>query len=511
MSPIFGLSYLASVLEQKGITVEVIDCQLLKDYKYEINKFLKDNPVVGISANIAIIGSALDISKYIRQTSPRTKIIMGGPQPTVVYEKLIPEYADNVVIGEGEDTIVDLMQNEDPSTIQGIAYWNNGSIKVTPPRALIDELDKLPYPAWHLFDLEKYSSGNNRKLFTLLITSRGCPNECIYCSKSVHGSKIRLRSLDNVLGEIDYLVSKFGVKEIQIVDENFTFYPQRVKEFCKMVIGRSYRNLRFALLNGMMPDVDDFEMFDLLAKAGFCIVNFGIESGSQEILEKLKRRFDIKKVKKTVAIAKKVKMVVRAFFMIGLPFDNLETIQETIDFAKSLPVDYAVFCMATPLPGTEFYETVEKKGRFLCDLHLDSTNYFTGRASYELNNGLNANKIEKMYKRAYRQFYFRPAQLLKCLTSHNYKNQFERMRPFLEFFFPSSTSKLEPHTSFRGFNLRERQDFLSFLSIKDKFIRASLNFQRNLRLYKEQTILLTVTLLYEEGHNDGGCGLSACP
>lgn len=260
---------MASVLEQKGITVEVIDCQLLKDYKYEINKFLKDNPVVGISANIAIIGSALDISKYIRQTSPRTKIIMGGPQPTVVYEKLIPEYADNVVIGEGEDTIVDLMQNEDPSTIQGIAYWNNGSIKVTPPRALIDELDKLPYPAWHLFDLEKYSSGNNRKLFTLLITSRGCPNECIYCSKSVHGSKIRLRSLDNVLGEIDYLVSKFGVKEIQIVDENFTFYPQRVKEFCKMVIGRSYRNLRFALLNGMMPDVDDFEMFDLLAKAGF--------------------------------------------------------------------------------------------------------------------------------------------------------------------------------------------------------------------------------------------------
>jgi len=433
--PDLGLSYLSSVLEKKGIMVKLLDCRMLKDYKYEINKLLKDNPVVGISINIATIGSAINISKYIRQISPRTKIIMGGPQPTAIYEKLIPEHADIVVVGEGEDTIGELVQNKDISIIKGIAYWDNGSLKVNSSRPLITDLDRLPYPAWHLFDLKKYSFNNNRRLCVNMMTSRGCPYECIYCSRSVHGSKIRLRSLDNVLGEIDYLVSRFGVKEIRIVDDNFTFYPQRVKEFCKKVIGQGYKNLCFALLNGIMPDVDDFEMFDLLAKAGFYLVNFGIESGSQQILDKLKRKVDLKKVKKTIAMAKKAKMVVRVFFMIGLPFDNLATMQETIDFAKSLPLDYGIFCMATPLPGTEFYEIVKKEGRFLHDLYFDSVNYFTGKASYELNNGLNANVIEKMYRKAYKQFYFRPAQLLRTLIDRrSYRDKFERIRPILKLF-----------------------------------------------------------------------------
>ena len=412
-TPFLGLASLASALEKIGIEVKIIDCQVSSNYKEIIVNLLKSYPNVGISANVASISSALEISKLIKQVSPATKIIMGGPQPTAIYDKLIPEYADIVVMGEGEDTIVELLRSDNLERIRGIAYWEN-EVKVTTSRPFIADLDRLPFPAWHLVNLEKYRFANTHIPFVGMMTSRGCPYQCIYCTKFVHGTKLRLRSLDNVIREIDYLVNRFGIREIHIQDDNLLFYPERVKELCRMIISRNYKDLRFNLGSGVAANVGDQEMFKLLALAGTYFVSFAIESASQDISHKIGRRIDLKLIRQKIDMAKKAGMRTRALFILGLPFDTVASMEESIRFARNLPVDYASFFIAIPFPGTRFYEIVEKDGKFLYDLITKSDHYTTGKAVYEMDS-LKAKDVERMYKRAYRKFYWRPIQIWRYL------------------------------------------------------------------------------------------------
>ncbi|MFH1338436.1 MAG: cobalamin-dependent protein, partial [Candidatus Omnitrophota bacterium] len=220
-APSLGIAYIGSALEGTGFKVKLIDCQITPGYRKKILSLLADYPSVGISVNAGNVSSALDIAREIRNHSPSTRIIMGGPHATAVYERLIPEYADIVVRGEGEDTIVELMQQDDLSSIKGIAYWDK-ELKLTPARPYIQDLDALRFPAWHLYELKRYRLGNTFTPLAIVMTSRGCPYDCIYCVKYVHGYKVRLRSVDNVLNEIDQLVSRFGIREIQIMDDVFT-------------------------------------------------------------------------------------------------------------------------------------------------------------------------------------------------------------------------------------------------------------------------------------------------
>lgn len=413
-TPNLGIAYLAATLEEEGEEIKVIDCQVTKNYKQRIIEAIRFHSLVGISINIGTISSGLEIAKLIRTKSPKTKIVMGGAHPTAIYDKLIPLYADIVVLGEGEDTIVELARFGDLSTINGIAYWND-SLKVNPSRPLITDLDRLKYPAWHLFDIKRYNFGSVQMPFAFIMTSRGCPFQCIYCTKFVHGSELRLRSLNNIVGEIDYLVNRFKIKEIHIADDNFTFYPERVKQLCNLIINRKYRNLRFALTSGIRADFADPEMIELLAQAGVYSIYVGVDSSVQEFQEKLGRKLELKMVRETVKNIKKFGMQVSLFFMIGLPFETLDTMRKTIELAKILPVDQALFSIAIPFPGTEFYNIVREKGEFLQDLVMSSVNYSIGKAVYEME-GLKAKDVEKMYRTAHREFYFRPVQIWRGVT-----------------------------------------------------------------------------------------------
>lgn len=415
--PPAGLGYIAAIFEEKGLKAKVIDCQVEKDYEKQIVSNVKDYPVVGISANINSAESALRITKLIRKHSPQTKIIMGGPHPTAVYNQLIPEYADIAVMGEGEDTFAELVNDGDLSKIRGIAYWDNG-IKVNAPRPLIEDLDRLPYPAWHLFDLKKYK---NRDLpipqvypYVIMITTRGCPYPCINCTKFVHGSKIRSRSIENIMGEIEHVVKKFRVREIWISDDNFTFYPERTKEICRQIIKRGYSHIRFTLTNGIRADIADYEMFKLMADAGFYAVALGIESGSQDVLNGLSKELNLKVVRKTVDMLKKLKFQVWFYIMIGLPFDTVDTIQETLNFAKSLPVDRTLFYMTTPFPGTKLYDLVKERGKFLRDLTKGAPSYHEGKVLYEMDH-LKAREIEVMFRKVHREYYLRPIQIWRMI------------------------------------------------------------------------------------------------
>jgi len=411
--PYLGTAYLASCLEEAGEEVEILDFQGQQEYRRDLSEALMHHETAGITVNVANVSSALDIANLIRSTHPEKKIIMGGPLATAIPDQLLPRYADIVVLGEGEDTIVDIVTRSDPSEIKGIAYWDGG-IRTNPPRSLIDDLDRIPYPAWHLVDLSRRKRQVYRRMATM-ITSRGCPFNCINCTKLVHGYRYRERSIPNIIGEIDYLVEQFGIKEIHFWDDLFTYKPERVKDLCRAIIKQKYKNLRFSLPGGIRADINDREMFKLMREAGFYMVIVAVESGVQRIVDSLNKRLDLNKVKPTIDTLKKLGFRVGAFFMLGTPYDNAETMRKTIDFAKELKVHHVFFFITIPFPGTILYDLVKEKGRFLQDMRIHSRSYDEGQAVYEFGE-LKATDVNRIFKRSYREFYIRPSQIWRTTT-----------------------------------------------------------------------------------------------
>jgi len=416
--PSNGLLYIAAVLEKEGCQVKVVDCYADRDYKRKITESLSEYPLVGITANIATIHHAVDIVRFIREKSPKTRIVMGGPHPTSIYEHLIPKYADIVVLGEGEYTIREIVKNIDLSKIEGIAYYDNG-LKVNKRRALIENLDELPHPALQHINLKFYRTGKFFKTTRAVIsTSRGCPYRCFHCTKTVHGYKIRLRSVGNVIEELDCLVNKFGVKVVEIMDDNFTFYPERIKELCRQIIKNGiHKKISFYLLNGIRGDIYDEEMFSLMRRANFLGVVVGIETGSPELQEKIGHKLDLELAKKTIAKLRESGIRVSLFCIIGFPFDTKETMLQTIDFAKKSTPGATYFFMATPFPGTEMYDLIKKKGRFLQNPIWGTEGYFSNKPRFEME-GLKWQDVKKMYYRAYFSYYFNFKKIKELLRSY---------------------------------------------------------------------------------------------
>ncbi len=409
-----GLSYIASSLRAKGKKTKLINCQLKTkpDYEKDILSSLNEYNYVGITTNAGNITSALEIAKFIRENYPQKKIVFGGPQATAVYKRLIPEYADIVVRGEGEEAVCELFDT-DLAEIKGIAYWDNG-LKVNETRLKNANLDDLSWPAHELFlDSYKYCIFANG-VCAQVLTSRGCSFRCYFCSRSAYGRGVRLRNIDSVLEEIDYLINNLGVRYVEIIDECFTSFPARVKEFCEKLIRKNYKRVTFTINNGVRPDVCDMEMFALIKKAGFKQIRFGIESGSQRVLNEMNKNLDLSKVRPTVMAAKKSGLGISAYFMLGFPGETLKSMRQTIDFAKSLPLYRAMFAIAAPFAGSELYEIVRKKGEFLTDIELSSVSVF--KASSQMPT-LSAEDIESYLKKAYKEFYLRPGFMLKRIVA----------------------------------------------------------------------------------------------
>jgi radical SAM superfamily enzyme YgiQ (UPF0313 family) len=338
---------------------------------------------------------------------------MGGPHPTAVYERLIPEHADVVVLGEGDDTIVDVVSHRDLRRIEGVAYWD-GALRVNPRRHHILDLDRLGFPAWRHYRFEAYRDGVARRPYAIITTSRGCPYRCTYCTKNIHGHEVRTRSLDVVIAEIDCLVRDFGIREIQLGDDALSCLPDRVKQLCRMIIARRYPDLRFSLPNGMRPDHADEEMFRLLAEAGVYSVTFGFESGAPRVLDATGKALSLDGAEQTVRMARASGLLVRGCFMIGLPGDTPDTIQATIDLACHLPLDNAAFSIFIPFPGTESHAEAERRGQLLVDLALTSATPLGG-AVYETP-ALRAETTNRLYRRAYRQFFLRPRMVGRLIA-----------------------------------------------------------------------------------------------
>lgn len=419
-----GLLSIASFLEKNGTNVGLLDAYSMQLPQHKvINRIKELRPrVVGISVNIFSFLQAITYTEEIKNISKDIIVIWGGPHPTIASDLCLEKSkADIVVIGEGELTALELLKcilnNRDYAELKGIVYRQNGSFRVNSPRERITDLDNLPFPAYHLLpNLKYYKSRARKKPFMGIVTSRGCPFNCIYCSKDVFKNRITMRSPENIIEEIDLLVNKYHIRQIDILDDNFTMDSERVETLCDLIIKNNYK-IFISLQSGIRADKVNEPLMAKMKRAGVFKVAFGVETGNITILKEIRKQLDLDKVLTASRLARKCGMIIIGFFMIGLPGDNELTLQETIDFAIKMNPHIANFMMTIPFYGTELYKKVEKEGRFLFDSKGGiSHGFYSAKAYYELGN-LTQELMIKYYKKAYRDFYFRFSKAIDLFCS----------------------------------------------------------------------------------------------
>lgn len=421
-----GIAYVAAILEKEGFPCKIIDANILKMDNDAVLKKIGEigAGIVGISVNVVTAGAGFDLSQKIKQLYCDTLVILGGPQANVnVNENLVFSGADAVVTGEGELTILEIARRYQDDKddlfpgVKGVIYNNGGNIVVNPPRERIQDLDSLPHPAYHLLpDLKLYLSRARRKPAASVITSRGCPFQCIFCNKNIFGNRLTFLSAEKVIDLIDMLVTRYGVRQIDIYDDNFTADKKRVNQIFDEIIKRKY-DLAINLQTGVRADSMDRDLVFKMKKSGVFKIGFGVESGSTRILKIAKKELDLSRVLEATRLAKEAGIITYGFFILGLPGENPQTMQQTIDFAKRMDPLVANFCLAMPFAGTQLYEMVRKNGKMLIDTARHAPGGFYGARAFFEYNGLDEATLLKYFRKAYYSFYFRPRKILQTILT----------------------------------------------------------------------------------------------
>jgi len=409
-----GLISIAAVLEKEGFSCAIIDANVLNLNDEEILKRIPQGVrLIGIHVNSFTYDSAKRLTARIKKCLKEAVVVLGGPLATSSPDMILEEIqCDGVIKGEGEYSVLKMMQNISQGVaafderVSGANYFNKDkSVIMRNPVSRIEDLDRLPFPAHHLLPaLNVYKRRNRKTPAAPIITSRGCSYSCIFCSKDIFERKVTFRSADNVLREIDYLVNHYNIRQIDILDDNFSFHRQRTEDILNGIIDRGY-NLAINVQSGIRTELLDDKLLDIMKKAGVYKLGFGIESADESVLKLCRKQIDLDRVKKVVQSAVIKGFIVYGFFIVGLPGETDEGFERTLEFARSLNLDVANFCMATPFPGTELYKMIEKKGRFLVDTSRNiGSGFYDAMVFYEYGDD-NQKAVLKRYKRAYREFY----------------------------------------------------------------------------------------------------------
>lgn len=363
--PPLGIAYIAGYIRRKfpSLDVRILDALHLRlgpeDILEQVQFFSPD--IIGISVSTPTVNYVRRISSGIRLISKDALVVVGGPHITALPFDLL-DVADVAVLGEGEVTFSEIINfslgQRDLKGIKGIAYRHNGNMVRNPERDFIADLDLLPFPARDLLNGKPYRHiypySTKKGKFSTMLTSRGCPYNCYFCAnKTMWKQKVRYRSLDNVLWEIEELVKKDKVSLIFIDDDSFTESPQRVSGFCSLLRKKS---MDVKWICHARADVLPYELLREMKSSGCVEIQIGAESGNDDILAKCNKKITTDMVKQGVDNAKKAGINVWATFILGNKDENYSTIKQTINFAKLLDPTYATFILLSPLPGTKLFE-----------------------------------------------------------------------------------------------------------------------------------------------------------
>jgi anaerobic magnesium-protoporphyrin IX monomethyl ester cyclase len=412
--PPIGLALVGAILEKEGYPVTLMDANALDLNPEKITKEVPAADVVGITAMTPTIGTALKIAHFLKKDKPGLKIIIGGPHVTLLPEETLNSSPDvNIIVrGEGDDTVIDLLHALDSGlsleNVAGISYRANGKIVHTQNKTSIADMDSLPYPAYHLLPWKKYRPHppHGRSMpFAAIVTSRGCPYRCAYCSKPVFGSNFRAQSPERVVAEMTYLQEKFGVREIAFYDDTFTLDQKRALAIAEKILEKG---LKIDWTCETRVNLVDKGLLEHMKRAGCYSVAYGIESASPEINKVLHKDITLEQVESAVRASREVGFQVVGYFMIGSPGETPQTIRQTIEFAKELKVDFAQFSVTTPFPGTELYEIYTQDKKEIVDwdkfVYAGTDNPTT--PVFE-SDSLSREDLTRWISRAYREFYLR--------------------------------------------------------------------------------------------------------
>jgi len=403
--PPLSLAALGSSLLEDGHEVKVFDFNLPENNLGDFESLVKDfEPgFVGISFVTPLFGEMKKVAKLIKNINSQIIVVGGGPHCSSYPERTLEESdIDVVVVGEGDFIIKDIVNGKS---------FEKGKLYVKPKS--IENLDELPFPAYHLYDLNKYKVSKSiaRKMpAAWMETSRGCVYNCIYCNKNIFGRCFRTKSAERVVGEMIRL-KEMGVKEVHFTDDAFTTDIGRAKAICDLLIKRKV-NLDFALINGIRVNQVDYEVLEKMRNAGCYKVFFGIESGNQQILNNIRKGITLKQVVQAVHWAKEAGIEVWGSFMIGLPGETKETMRDTIEFAKKLPLDLAKMSILIPLPATPIFEEWDKKG-YIKTKDWEKFSFHSAPVEIYDHPNLPWDTIIEYYNKFYHEFYFRPGFILK--------------------------------------------------------------------------------------------------
>ncbi|MFQ5963085.1 MAG: B12-binding domain-containing radical SAM protein [Candidatus Scalinduaceae bacterium] len=366
--PPVNMATISTPLIKAGHHVEILNLNLMKNnlntVRDRVSNLLPD--YVGVTFKTPCFYDAVEIGKIVKENNPGTILICGGPHTSSFPEDtLLDSPFDIAVVGEGDFTLEEIVSGKPCEEIKGICFKDeDGRIIMNERRKQIKDLDNLPLPSWHLYNLRDYKSPRvvcKKNPVGIMETSRGCVYSCIYCNKSVFGNNFRVKSPERVVDEMEFMLQS-GFREIWIADDMFSTNINRAKSICDLIIKRELK-FPWALFNGIRVDFVDEELCYKMKKSGCYYVSVGVESGNQKVLDSTDKRITLEQVREAFRHLRKAHIMIQAYFMFGLPQDTEASMQDTIDFAKELLPDIPKAAITVPLPATPLYEGLHRKGR----------------------------------------------------------------------------------------------------------------------------------------------------
>ena len=418
----YGLAMISAVLKQHDFDVQLIDAQALEMGGAKILSFIEETKpdIVGMSSFTLQINDIITFSKRIKEHHPQTKVVLGGPHVTAEPEETLTKSSsiDYIVIGEGEFVMLELVKSlqagKSPHTIAGLAFRNHQQIQINPPTHFIEDLDQLPYADWESLPIDRYYDiFTIRKPYGMLLATRGCCFNCIFCAAKVtQGRKIRRRSPKHFVGELKLLYSKYGIREFNICDSTFNFDNSYVRDICAEI---QHEQLKISWHCTVRADCVDRQTIRAMRSSGCSGVFMGIESADPAVLKMMKKGVTLEQIKESLEILKEEKMPVHPSFILGMPGDSPASIEATISLAKRVnqsPENNVGITLATPFPGTELFEQAKRENSSLHQrAKLDSF-----QAAY-IPPGMTKKELERYYRTAMKELYFTPKYLFHKIVN----------------------------------------------------------------------------------------------
>ncbi|MBA3065168.1 B12-binding domain-containing radical SAM protein [bacterium] len=415
--PSLGLAYIAAVAEQLNHNVKVLDAAALQLSMEEVGKFIMefDPDIVGLQTFFTTVQHCYAVASLVKKISGRTKIICGGPQATGLPEEFLKrDEIDFVVRGEGEIVFHKFLEAFEAGTgyeqIQGLCWKNGGQLIITPPAPLVINLDDVPFPAWHLFPMDKYRSPADRRGSRVIhmMTSRGCPFRCRFCATNLtFGRTYRYHSADRVIQEMKYLKERYKPDEIHFFDDIFTLNRARTLELCQ----KMKNEIRLPWACETRVNTVGLNLLKQMKEAGCYKISYGVESGSTRLLKLIRKDITLEQCRRAFRYTKQAGIETMGLFMLALPGETREDSFKTINFALELNPDFVQFAITAPFKGTDLYDLALNYGKILTD---DPSRYTSWDIVY-VPQGRTKEEILATVRTAYRKFYMRPLYMAKRL------------------------------------------------------------------------------------------------